>query len=183
VNCVSSHCKLWTRSSQLAEALWDANGWRRLGYVTDAQYASERLGMAISSVNDKRLLVRELRRLPHLAKAVHDHAVGYEAARVVAGVATAATDAAWTQRAIERTLVHLREDVAAAEHLARVGQCSVIAPPEPDTVTAWLVLRSCVVTGAVRGFMSNSSRCASPYGGAIAFLPLIARQRLCARRR
>ena len=70
-----------------------------------------------------------------------------------------------------------------AEHLARVGQCSVIAPPEPDTVTAWLALRSCVVTGAVRGFMSNSSRCASPYGGAIAFLPLIARQRLCARRR
>jgi hypothetical protein len=84
--------------------------------------------MAISSVNDKRRLVRELRRLPHLAKAVHDRAVGYEAARVVVGVATTETDAAWTQRATDRTIVHLREDVAAAEHLARVGQGSVILP-------------------------------------------------------
>jgi hypothetical protein len=137
------------RIGELAEAFWAANGWRRLGYATDAQYASERLGMGISSVNDKRLLVCQLRRLPHLAKALRNGAVGYEAARLVAPVATTETDAAWTQRAIDRTLVHLREDIATAEHLSRVGQCSVIAPPEPDTVTAWLALRSCVITGAV----------------------------------
>jgi hypothetical protein len=137
------------RIGELAESLWAANGWRRLGYATDAQYASERLGMAISSVNDKRLLVRQLRRLPHLAKAVRDGAVGYEAARVVSGVATTETDAAWTQRAVDRTIVHLREDVAVAEHLARVGRGSIILPPEPDAVTAWLALRSCVITGAV----------------------------------
>jgi hypothetical protein len=123
------------RIGELADNFWAANGWRRLGYATDAQYASERLGMGVSSVNDKRLLVCQLRRLPHLAKALQDGAVGYEAARLVAPVATTETDAAWTQRAIERTVVHLREDIAAAEHLARVGQCSVIAPPEPDTVT------------------------------------------------
>jgi hypothetical protein len=138
-----------TRIGRLAETFWSADGWRRLGYATAAQYARERLGMGISSVKDKRLLMRRLKRLPHLAKALQEHAVCYEAARVVAKVATQETDAAWAQRAIERTVVQLREDVCAAEHLSRVGQCSSIEPPEPDTVTAWLALRSCVITGAV----------------------------------
>jgi hypothetical protein len=105
--------------------------------------------MGISSINDKRLLVRRLERLPHLAKALREHAVCYEAARVVAAVATPETDADWTQRAVERTVVQLGEDVSAADHLARVGQKSAVVPPDPETVTAWLALRSCVITGAV----------------------------------
>jgi hypothetical protein len=39
--------------------------------------------------------------------------------------------------------------VSAAQHFARAGQRSVIVPPAPDAVTAWLALRSCVITGAV----------------------------------
>jgi hypothetical protein len=154
-----------TRIGELAERFWAADGWRRLGYGTDAQYARERLGMGISSVKDKKLLVRRLKRLPHLAKALREHAVCYEAALTVSRIATPETDAAWAQRAIERTVVQLREDVCAAKHLARVDQCSAIEPPEPDTVTAWLALRSCVITGAVFDDRGASRISDDPLGG------------------
>lgn len=137
------------RIGELAEAFWRADGWRQLGYATDAQYARERLGMGVTSVYDKRLLVRRLGRLPALSKALREHRIGYEAARAVAAVATEETDAAWTERAMERTLVHLDEDIEVAEHLSRVGHCESIKPPSPDLVTKWRALKGRMITGAV----------------------------------
>jgi hypothetical protein len=134
---------------ELAEQLWNADVWRRLGYATDRQYARERLGMALSSVKDRRQLARRLCRLPHLKGVFQDGHIGYEAARLVAAVATPANDAEWAARAKRRTLVHLREDIRAAELLSSVKRRRNIEPPSVELVMEVRALETAVVTGAV----------------------------------
>jgi hypothetical protein len=134
---------------ELAEQFWNADGWRRLGYATDRQYARERLGMALSSVKDRRQLARRFCRLPHLKGAFQDGHIGYEAARLVAAVATPSNDAEWAERAQRRTLVHLREDIRAAELLSSVKRRRNVEPPSVELVTELCALETAVVTGAV----------------------------------
>jgi hypothetical protein len=133
----------------LAERFWKADGWRRLGYATAAQYARERLGMCLASVKARRKLARELRRLPNLSRAYRERHIGYEAARLVARVAKPDTDAAWTERAVHRTLVHLNEDLRAAGLLARVARSERIEPLNNDIVADLKAPETRVVTGAV----------------------------------
>ena len=73
---------------ETAEAFWNADGWRRLGDGTAAQYARERLGMSLSSVKAKRALARRARAMPRLREAVNGRELGFEAARLVAVVAS-----------------------------------------------------------------------------------------------
>ena len=133
----------------LANRFWAADGWRRLGYATANQYARERLHMSLSSVKAKRWLAQRLRELPHLNRAFQEHHIGYEAARFVARIATPTTDAAWAERAVHRTLVHLEEDIRAAGLVARVCQKSDVAPPDAAEVNDLRALETRVVTGAV----------------------------------
>jgi hypothetical protein len=116
------------------DAFFSADGWRRLGYATAAQYARERLGSSLSSVKDKRRLSRRLRQLRFLAAVLERGELGYEAARLVAGVATPSTERAWVERAKERTLRHLREDIDAAELTARWSDNpgAVLPPSDAD---------------------------------------------------
>ena len=65
---------------EIAERFWSADGWRRLGYGTAAQYARERLGMSLSSVKAKRALARRARSMPRLREAVNGRELGFEAA-------------------------------------------------------------------------------------------------------
>ena len=44
-----------------------ADGWRRLGYATEGQYALERLGLSRSSLAARRALALRLERLPTVA--------------------------------------------------------------------------------------------------------------------
>lgn len=134
---------------ELAERFWKADGWRRLGYATARQYARERLGLSLSSVKDRRQLAARLSRLPSLKRTLCEGHIGYEAARLVAGVATPETDGAWAERARRRTLVHLKEEVEAAELLSRVGRRDVIEPPSESIVTELRALETAIVTGAV----------------------------------
>ncbi len=92
------------------DAFFSADGWRRLGYATAAQYARERLGTSLSSIKAKRRLAKRLSGLRFLADALERGELGYEAARLVAEVATSDTVEAWVTRASERTLRHLREE-------------------------------------------------------------------------
>ncbi len=133
----------------LANRFWGADGWRRLGYATASQYARERLGMSLSSVKARRCLAQRLDELPHLNRAFQEHRIGYEAARLVARIATPTTDAAWADRAVHRTLVHLEEDIRAAGLVARVSQNSDVAPPSAAEVNDLRTLETRVVTGAV----------------------------------
>jgi hypothetical protein len=132
---------------ELAEAFWTADGWRRLGYATESQYARERLGMSLSSVKAKRALARRARALPRLREAVDARELGYEAARLVASVASSETADAWVERARERTVKHLREETDAAQMLGRVGVDAAMTPPSEATMGKLATLERRIVWG------------------------------------
>ena len=136
---------------EVAEAFWNDDGSRRLGYATAAQYARERLGMSLSSVKAKRALARRAQSMPRLREAVNGRELGFEAARLVAGVASRETADAWVMRARERTVKHLREEVDAAEMLGRLGIEPERGPPEEATMAELAAIERRVVTGAVFG--------------------------------
>ena len=85
------------------DAFFSADGWRRLGYATAKQYARERLGLCLSSVKAKRRLVKRLGQLRFLAAALERGDLGYEAARLVAQVATPAGSPPLPKPAATRT--------------------------------------------------------------------------------
>jgi hypothetical protein len=134
---------------RLAEAFWKADGWRRLGYATAVQYARERLGTSLSSMETKRGLARRVEEMPPLSTAIETAQVGYEAARLVASVATVETVAEWLARAEERTVRFLREEVDAMKLFARLTPGSMTSPPSKETMQALGVLESRIVSGAV----------------------------------
>jgi hypothetical protein len=131
----------------LAERFWKADGWRRLGFATESQYERERLGMSLSAAKAKRALARRARALPRLRQAMDARALGYEAARLVAAVAAAETMEAWVERARERTVKHLREEVDAAQILARIGVERAMVPPSVAVMEKLAAFERRVVTG------------------------------------
>jgi hypothetical protein len=104
--------------------------------------------MSLSAVKAKRALARRGRELPRLHHAVNARELGYEAARLVASVASRETVESWVQRARERTVKHLREEVDAAQMLGRVGMGMTMAPPAVTTMDAIAELERRIVTGA-----------------------------------
>jgi len=136
---------------EVAEAFWNDDGSRRLGYATAAQYARERLGMSLSSVKAKRALARRAQSMPRLREAVNGRELGFEAARLVTVVASSETAAEWVARARERTVKHLREEVDAAEMLGRLGIEPERRPPGEATMAELARIEQRAVTGAVFG--------------------------------
>jgi hypothetical protein len=137
-------------------------GWRRLGYATAAQYARERLGTSLSSIKAKRWLVKRLDELRFLADALERGELGYEAARLVARVATRATVEGWVTRATERTLKHLREEIDAAKLLARWSECAAVLPPSDAEVRRVADLERAVVTGQMSAPPASPASVAAP---------------------
>jgi hypothetical protein len=123
------------------------DGWRRLGYATETQYARERLGMSRSSLLGKRALALRLERLPHVAEALGTGQIGVEAAVQLVRVATPDTEIAWVDRARQRTIKHLREEVAAGQVALRVSGESNCLPPEDAELGAFQELEQAVVSG------------------------------------
>jgi hypothetical protein len=144
------------------EAFFAADGWRRLGYATAAQYARERLCSSLSSVKSKRQLAKRLAQLGFLADALERAELGFEAARLVARVATRDTEGAWVARAKERTLRHLREEIDAAELLARWSGNAVLLPPSDDDVRRVQELERAVVTGQISAAPAPQSAAHAP---------------------
>src|SRR5258706_15909607 len=105
--------------------------------------------MSLSSIKDRRQLARRVRRFPALVRAVNERELGYEAARLVARVATRTTVDAWIARARERTLVHLREEIDAAELVARLTEQSVVLPPTDEVLHEVTDLERRVITGQI----------------------------------
>lgn len=116
--------------ARTALAFHQAEGARRLGYSTEAQYARERLGLSASSFRAKLTLARRL--LAPVRDALERGELGHEAALAISRVATRETAGAWLCRARERTVKHLLEDVRAAELVRDLGGSA--APPTPDAV-------------------------------------------------
>ncbi|MEO8184079.1 MAG: hypothetical protein ABI895_35110 [Deltaproteobacteria bacterium] len=100
--------------SRLLSSFHRADGWRRLGYATETQYARERLGLSRTSVLARRSLALRLEALPQVASALGSAKVGVEAALQLVRIATPLTELAWLERARQRTVKHLREEISAA---------------------------------------------------------------------
>lgn len=122
-------------------------GWRRLGYATEAQYARERLGMSRSSMIARRSLAARLEQLPLVADALGAGRIGVEAAKQIARVATPATDGAWVERAQQRTIKYLREEVGAALVAVRLSGEVDCPPPADAEVDAFHELERAVISG------------------------------------
>jgi len=134
----------------LARRIFDANGWRRLGYATEQQYAHERVGCSLASLRGRMTLSRRGKQLPAVLDALAAKTIGYEHAALVARVATPSTVDAWIARAKERTTRFLREEVEAVEMMARVsGHPEILdhGPPDAETLEATKALRRSVLTG------------------------------------
>jgi hypothetical protein len=93
--------------------------------------------------------VKRLGQLGFLAGALERGELGYEAARLVAGVATPRTVKTWVARAKERTLRHLREEIDAAELLSRWSERSTVVPPSDEDVRRVEELERAVVAGRI----------------------------------
>jgi hypothetical protein len=131
------------------EAFFRADGWRHLGYASAAHYARERLGTSLSSIKDKRQLARRLRRLPALVRAIQERDIGYEAARLVASVATSDTVGEWILRAKERTVRHLRQEIEAAGLAARLADESVVVAPSDERLRDVIDLERRIISGQI----------------------------------
>jgi hypothetical protein len=132
-----------------------ADGWRRPihgleGWATEEQYARERVGVSYASLKARLTLARRCGRLPAVAEALDGGRIGFEAASLVARVATPQTTDAWMGRAAERTIKHLREEIEGVEMLARAsGDASILVPPSDEQVAAVAEVERWVLTGGV----------------------------------
>jgi hypothetical protein len=135
--------------SRLVLQFHRADGWRRLGYASEAQYASERLGMSRSSFVARRALALRLEKLPRVAEALGAGHIGVEAAVQVVRVATPSTEITWVERARQRTIKHLREEVAAALVAVRLSGDADCPPPVDAEMGAFHELEQAVVSGRV----------------------------------
>jgi hypothetical protein len=126
-----------------------ADGWRRLGYATESQYARERLGLSRSSLLARRALALRLEALPVTAQALGSAQIGVEAALQLVRIATPRTERAWVERAQQRTVKHLREEVAAALTAMRLsGELDCPPPAEPD-LEEYAELERAVLSGRI----------------------------------
>jgi len=143
---------------KLSRLLWRfhrADGWRRLGYATETQYARERLGLSRSSVLARRSLALRLEALPHVAQALGRAEVGVEAALQLVRIATAQTELAWLERARQRTVKHLREEVSAALTAVRLSGDADCPPPRDEELERFQELERAVLSGRVLGCTPN----------------------------
>ncbi len=85
---------------EVARRLFEANGWRRLGYASEYQYVRERVGVSHASVKARMTLSRRVEALPEVGEALVEGQIGFEAAQLVARVARPETVARWLTRAV-----------------------------------------------------------------------------------
>ena len=149
----------------IAESARKADVWRRLGFASEAHYASERVGVSLSSLKAKRILAARAARMPELSSALASKRVGYEAAYLLSRVATPTTVEEWLRRAERRTVRHLREEVDTAELLIRMGHGRDQLPPDSRAMEEMFELERCIVSGDLlegdcqgAGQMSGTSR-------------------------
>jgi hypothetical protein len=116
----------------------------------------------LSSIKAKRWLVKRLAEHGFLADAVERGELGYEAARLVAQVSTRATVEAWVMRATERTLRHLREEIDAAELLARWSESAAALPPSEAELRQVEDLERVVVTSQISAPPASSPPAGTP---------------------
>jgi len=132
---------------RMAQRFLALRGWQPLGFVSEAHYARERLGMSRASLRSKVSLARRSRGLDHVADALQQGHIGFEAAQLVARIATPDTERAWLDRATRRTFKHLREEVQAVEILTRFAGKTDRSPPTEAHIQQMQALERAILSG------------------------------------
>src|SRR5690606_28650142 len=95
----------------------------------------------------KRVLAARLSRLPRLGAAAVRGTIGVSAALLLTRVATEKTAAAWVERARQRTLKHLREEVTFVERVLCKVPGHEGRPPSAEVMAASLALQGALASG------------------------------------
>ena len=93
---------------RLAQVIEASGAWRDHGHACFDDYCREHIGLSPSSVVTRMVLARRLATLPAIDEALQAARIGYEAAALIARVASPANAHAWIERAEDRTVKHLR---------------------------------------------------------------------------
>jgi hypothetical protein len=144
---------------RVAQRFLALRGWQALGFASEAHYARERLGMSRASLRSKVSLARRSRGLDHVVDALQQGRIGFEAAQLVARIATADTERAWVDRATRRTFKHLREEVQAVEMAARFAGATDRSPPSEEHIAEVQALERAILSGQLlRNVSRNQAR-------------------------
>lgn len=127
----------------------DRSGWRTLGFASRDQYARERLGITRQAAHELRARGRAFRDFPELFEAVGSRRICMSAVRLIAKVATPDTVEAWIERATQRTVVHLREEVDAVRMSVRCGLDVDLWPPNDQALAESAELERQVLSGEI----------------------------------
>jgi hypothetical protein len=108
-----------------------------------------------AAARERRSLALRLERLPHVAQALSRAQLGVEAVLQVVRIATSRTEIAWLERARQRTVKHLREEVSAALTAVRLSGETDCPPPRDEELERFQELERAVLSGAVWGGTPN----------------------------
>jgi hypothetical protein len=129
VRCCRALLRRDLEIGQLWRVFAAQRGWLAFGVEDADLYAKERVGMSLSSLKQRARFARYAERLPALAVAVESGTIGFEAAMRVGRVATPQTVDAWIERASQRTVKHLCEEVKAVLLRRDLGEEGPLLPP------------------------------------------------------
>jgi len=132
---------------RMAQRFLGLGGWQALGFVSEAHYAHERLGMSRAALRSKISLARRSRGLDHVVDALQQGRIGFEAARLIGRIATDDTERAWVERAARRTFKHLREEVQAVEMATRFAGATDRAPSSEEHIQQMQALERAILSG------------------------------------
>jgi hypothetical protein len=146
--------------AQLVASLMKRQLWRPLGFARLPDYAAERLGMRVRSLQEDARVVAALELLPQVRAALFTGALRWTHARLISAVATPASEAEWLQLALVSTTRRLAELSRAARRsrtsddgpVARSGQ-SDRADASPD---------ACASPASPACASADPDACASP---------------------
>jgi len=130
------------------------SGWRWLDFASFEHYCSERLGMAVRTVEQRAALERNLYELPALREAMRAGRISYEKARLVARHADENSVDAWIARAEQMPCIDLRREFAAIEEaqMCAQGRFEVWAP---RSVIGLVALAFCAARKAAGRWISS----------------------------
>jgi hypothetical protein len=131
----------------MAQRFLTLRGWQPLGFVSEAHYARERLGMSRASLRSKVSLARRSEGLAQVTDALQQGQIGFEAAQLIARIATPTTERAWLTRATRRTFKHLREEVQAVEMQTRLTGHPHHSPPTKSHLQQMQTLERAILSG------------------------------------
>jgi len=147
---------------RIAQRFLALRGWQALGFATEAHYARERLGISRASLRSKVALAHRTQGLDHIIDALQAGHIGFEAAQLIARIATPDTERAWLTRATRRTFKHLREEVQAVEMATRFLGETDHSPPSEQHIQQMQSVERAILSGELLRKVTHNSSTARP---------------------